>query len=241
MAQRAQGSPWFQTQGLVVCVSRRETCENMGNKPMKHDNIVCVSMQVVLHSPDSIAAVGVLHPTAFHVEPKQQLDGSAAAHTPTGTPQQADSTVAEVPVDWRPQQRLSTATQPAAADTTAQQWETRLQMNDSGGHLHVMCSAHTALPAAGGAAAAAAAGTSAPFTASDTAAALDAALVAVTQQLHQLQGRTSWQLSCFVHLYLSHMSHFAAANAAYCRHLPQVNPPSRACVQVRVLGQEHTP
>jgi hypothetical protein len=35
-----------------------------------------------------------------------------------------------------------------------------------------------------------------------------------------------------VHLYLADMAHFGAANAAYCRHLPQLNPPSRACVQV---------
>ncbi|WIA29375.1 hypothetical protein OEZ86_011879 [Tetradesmus obliquus] len=42
----------------------------------------------------------------------------------------------------------------------------------------------------------------------------------------------SWLRSCFVHLYLADMAHFGAANEAYCRHLPQVDPPSRACVQV---------
>lgn len=36
----------------------------------------------------------------------------------------------------------------------------------------------------------------------------------------------------FVKLYLSDMSHFAAANAAYCRHFPAVSPAARACVQV---------
>ena len=36
----------------------------------------------------------------------------------------------------------------------------------------------------------------------------------------------------FIRLYLSHMTHFAAANAAYCRHLPAVSPSARACVQL---------
>lgn len=36
----------------------------------------------------------------------------------------------------------------------------------------------------------------------------------------------------FVKLYLADMSHFAAANAAYCRHFPTVSPSARACVQV---------
>ncbi|WIA09297.1 hypothetical protein OEZ85_008704 [Tetradesmus obliquus] len=42
----------------------------------------------------------------------------------------------------------------------------------------------------------------------------------------------SWLRSCFLHLYLADMAHFGVANEAYCRHLPQVDPPSRACVQV---------
>jgi hypothetical protein len=61
---------------------------------------------------------------------------------------------------------------------------------------------------------------------------LGAALSAVAEHLPQL-GLT-WLHSCFVHLYLANMSHFGAANEAYCRHLPQVDPPSRACVQVRL-------
>jgi hypothetical protein len=40
----------------------------------------------------------------------------------------------------------------------------------------------------------------------------------------------------FVHLYLGNMGHFAAANNVYCRHMPQHNPPSRACVQVGTGG-----
>ena len=39
-------------------------------------------------------------------------------------------------------------------------------------------------------------------------------------------------VALFVHLCLAEMSHFAAANAAYCRHFPAVSPSARACVEV---------
>ena len=39
-------------------------------------------------------------------------------------------------------------------------------------------------------------------------------------------------IALFVHLYLADMSHFAAANAAYCHHFPTVSPSARACVEV---------
>ena len=195
---------------------------------------------MVLHSPDSIAAVGVLHPTAFHVEPKG--DPTACAHSSAASEQHV---VVEVPPDWQPQQpnppaASAAAAQPAASPATGrqfgkQQWETKVQASVSQQHVHVMCSSHAAgstasSPASGDANSSDAA--AAVFSAQDTAAALDAALLAVSGQIEALQGITSWQHSCFVHLYLADMLHFGVANAAYCKHLPQVNPPSRACVQV---------
>ena len=41
----------------------------------------------------------------------------------------------------------------------------------------------------------------------------------------------SLRQALFVHLYLADMAHFPAANAAFARHFPAVNPPARACVQ----------
>lgn len=193
---------------------------------------------MVLHSPDSIAAVGVLHATAFHIEPKG--DPTACANSSAASEQQV---VVEVPPDWQPQQpnppaasAAAAAAQPAAPPASTQQWQTKVQASVSQQHVHVMCSAHApgstaSSPASGDASSSDAA--AAVFSAQDTAAALEAALLAVSVQIEALQGITSWQHSCFVHLYLADMSHFGVANAAYCKHLPQVNPPSRACVQVR--------
>lgn len=191
----------------------------------------------MLHSPDSIAAVGVLHATAFHIEPKG--DPTACANSSAASEQQV---VVEVPPDWQPQQpnppaaSAAAAAQPAAPPASTQQWQTKVQASVSQQHVHVMCSAHApgstaSSPASGDASSSDAA--AAVFSAQDTAAALEAALLAVSVQIEALQGITSWQHSCFVHLYLADMSHFGVANAAYCKHLPQVNPPSRACVQVR--------
>jgi diphthine-ammonia ligase len=199
--------------------------------------MLSLSLQVVLHSPDSIAAVGVLHPTAFHIE----LKGSHTASVDSNSTASEQQVVVEVPPDWQPQQQStsssssSAAANPVMPPASTQQWETQVQASVSQQHVHVMCSAHApgstaSSPASGDASSSGAA--AAVFSAQDTAAALEAALLAVTCQLEALQGITSWQHSCFVHLYLADMSHFGVANAAYCKHLPQVNPPSRACVQV---------
>lgn len=45
----------------------------------------------------------------------------------------------------------------------------------------------------------------------------------------------------FVHLYLASMGHFGAANSVYCSYFPSLDPPSRACVQVRALTQHRMP
>lgn len=133
-----------------------------------------------------------------------------------------------MPADWRPSPATLVGTTPSSSSSSSDEavrWDTDVYASVSQRHVHVICSASR--PSA----AAAAPG----FAAADTAAALDAALSAVSAALARMQDTTSWQLSCFVHLYLADMAHFAAANAVYCRHLPQLNPPSRACVQVRAL------
>eukprot|EP00775_Hariotina_reticulata_P010371 gene10371-10529_t len=88
----------------------------------RHGRIVLDDWQVILHSPDSIAPVGILHPTAFHIQQKQ------------GAP-------------------TDSSTEAGAAS----------------------CSPAAVIPMA---------------------------------------------------------QHFGAANEEYCKHLPSVNPPARACVQV---------
>lgn len=193
--------------------------------------VVC--LQVVLHSPDSIAPVGVLHPTAFHIEHKQHggadSDAADSSQQLQQQQQQSAAVVVEVPDDWQPSGAAAAAATAAVAGSSGQPadvWRTDVQVTASPAHIHITCSASSQQQPNSAAAEGAA------FTAADTAAALDAALSAVAAQLQQ-RG-LSWLRSCFVHLYLADMAHFGAANEAYCRHLPQVDPPSRACVQVGV-------
>lgn len=63
-----------------------------------------------------------------------------------------------------------------------------------------------------------------------TAAALSAALAAVQGALPALG--LSWHSALFVHLYVPSMAHFGAANEAYSRFFPPINPPSRATVEI---------
>jgi enamine deaminase RidA (YjgF/YER057c/UK114 family) len=151
----------------------------------------------------------------------------------------------EVPDDWQPAASPAAAAPAAAAaagaaDSSSQlaaAWNTDVQIKVSQAHIHIICSASSkqqqfnTSAAAAQAAADVQAVSSSSLTAADTAAALGAALSAVAARLPQ-HGLT-WLHSCFVHLYLANMAHFGTANEVYCKHLPQVDPPSRACVQVR--------
>lgn len=211
--------------------------------------LVLLCLQVVLHSPDSIAAVGVLHPTAFHVQPKRlaahgssssgETMPSAAATAGAGC-----GSVTQVPDDWQPRLHTSSSVQPSSTpaplSSGVEHWCTRFHTTTSQQHVHIMCSAHLTDAARQHTPQCTTADSPRhSFTSDDTACALDAALLAITAQLARSCGATCWECSCFVHLYLADMSHFAAANAAYCRHLPQINPPSRACVQVSVFARQH--
>ncbi len=71
----------------------------------------------------------------------------------------------------------------------------------------------------------------ADVTEANTSYALYDVLAALERELSRL-GLTLGH-ALFVHLYLANMGHFAAANNVYAKYFPAMDPPSRACVQVR--------
>jgi hypothetical protein len=185
-------------------------------------------VQVVLASQDSIAPVGLLHPTHFNIVSKHDAAQQLSAD---------DATVIHVADDWSPAKQRSEAAAAAAGGGGATpavdagssrpegvRVDVQLRQGDS--TLHVTAAArvvtHPRPPSS--------------TTAQATAAALQEALLAVQQQLAAVG--CTWLDACFVHLYLRDMSHFGAANAAYCKVLPAVGPPARACVQVGGWGLE---
>jgi diphthine-ammonia ligase len=169
--------------------------------------LVLRDWEVVMHSPDAVAPVGILHPKLFVVEPKGQGVGQGPE-------------IIQVP-DHVEQEQLGQQ-QSSGGEAAQAQPEPSCSVScwEGSHYLHVCCSA-------GASSSGSAQGPEAPEA---TAAAVRAALRAVEAQLQAR--RLGWGCSLFVHLYLRDMGHFGAANAAYCSVLPQHNPPSRACVQL---------
>lgn len=193
-----------------------------------HGRIVLDSWQAVMLSDDSMAPVALLHPTAFHVEPKQPAgEGASSGGGASGSAAEEEAAagcVIEVPADWMPhaapQPTAGAAAENAAAEEQADAaLDVQLGMADGSQH----CSLTASVAPAG-------AGTLDLASAAGTAAALSAALRRLSAALPALG--LSWQSSLFVHLYVPSMAQFAAANAAYAAFLPAVNPPSRATVQL---------
>ena len=181
-----------------------------------HARIVLDSWRAVLVSEDSMAPVALLHPTAFHAEPKQQQQGQQPAACDEAA---AAAVVVEVPADW-----AAVPPAPAGPDASAAleaSLAVQLSVTDGGQYCSLTASV---APAAGAACAADL------CSAEGTAAALSAALRSLTGALRPLGLR--WQASLFVHLYVPSMAQFGAANAAYAAVLPAINPPSRATVQL---------
>ncbi|KAL4458652.1 hypothetical protein ABPG75_013517 [Micractinium tetrahymenae] len=187
-----------------------------------HGRIALDSWEAVAVSEDSMAPVVLLHPTAFHVEPKGAAGGSGepgsrAADSSGDTGAAAE--VIQVPDDWAPP---AAAAQPPPALQGPGIPELNVQLSVVDGQQ--CCSLTASVAPAGG-------GTAADLcTAEGTVAALAAALGHLSGALPALG--LDWRASLFVHLYVPAMAQFAAANAAYAAVLPAINPPSRATVQL---------
>jgi diphthine-ammonia ligase len=172
--------------------------------------LVLDAWQAVVTSNDAVAPVALLHPTAFHVEPKGRSSAEAGAGA---------GEVIEVPDDYQPPAAAGGSAQDdAALDAAAAATAVDVELRVAGGGACLSVAASVA-------------GDAADFgSPGGTAAAMAAALRAVDGALPGLG--VGWGDSLFVHLYVPSMAQFAAANAAYARFLPAVNPPARATVQL---------
>jgi diphthine-ammonia ligase len=160
--------------------------------------------------------VALLHPTAFHVEPRASDAAGEVA---------AAEQVVRVPDDWRPDGEAQPA-QPAGTGPSEQPeasnlpLDVQLSVTDGSQYCSLTASVAASSTADG-----------LDFkTAAGTAAALSAALRSISQALQALS--LDWRFSLFVHLYVPSMAQFGAANAAYSQFLPAINPPSRVTVEL---------
>ncbi|KAL6768420.1 hypothetical protein ACKKBF_B39080 [Auxenochlorella protothecoides x Auxenochlorella symbiontica] len=175
--------------------------------------IVLDAWEARVSSADSLAPVAVLHPTAFHVEPKGDAGAAGAAC--------AAAPVVLVPASWRPVGAPATDPVAAAAarDAVHLARDVSLAVRCTGGYLAL--TVHATPPPQGGPAA--------------DAATLHACLAAAGAAL-EARCPGGWSAALYVHLFVPAMASFAAANAVYGAHLPVVAPPARATVQPRGAG-----
>eukprot|EP00850_Spirogloea_muscicola_P010768 SM000064S19790 [mRNA] locus=s64:544358:549310:+ [translate_table: standard] len=194
----------------------------------KHGKIVLDSYEIARHSPDAFAPVGVLHPTAFHVEGKagsavQDVESDSRAsgesyaesHSAVdrGTHWVEEVEDQEEGVDDGSQDKCSKA---VAVAELAGSFECAVTTSDSG-LISVMCSQARGEP-------------------QGAAEELVGTLSAIGKQL-SARG-LDWNDALYVHLYLSSISDFAAMNAAYARCITEAGcprgVPSRTTVEARL-------
>ena len=192
-----------------------------------HGRIILDAWETVHVSEDSMAPVALLHPTQFHVESKGDPGSSITTENSKG-----EGRIIEVPDDYTPM-RSSVGGAPVSVETVQGESSRRnvhLKIIGGGGggntenDIDSSSSCFTL--------AAEVSGPSDLYAehSEDTVDALVAALQAISDALATLESR--WEDALFVHLYVPAMTHFAAANAAYSRFLPAINPPARATVQI---------
>jgi diphthine-ammonia ligase len=173
--------------------------------------IVLDEWQPVVLTPDNMAPVALLHPTAFHVEAKPPSSGQDGLS-------ESNAEVFEVPDNCVAQPPPLPPPPPPPAQSGAVHAAPEVGLRAARGGSYLSLAAEVA-------------GCAADFDSAEaTAAALGAALQRINDELPA--AGVSWGDALFVHLYVPAMAHFAAANAAYARFLPATNPPARATVQL---------
>lgn len=196
------------TYGINVCGEGGEYETLTLDCPLfDHGRLVLDAWEAVTIADDAMAPVALLHPNSFHVEPKGTGPGGSLEATERWkVVEVADDFVAPTPP----------APSKSEMSTEAGDWRAELRSID--GPVGVTLSATVQ------------GCTSRCQTGEETIAALTSALQCIDAAMPAFS--CSWGNAFFVHLYVPSMAHFAAANSAYARFLPAVNPPARATVQL---------
>lgn len=192
----------------------------------KYGRIVIDSWKVITVSPDSIAPVALLHPEAFHVEPKNldSTDGPSRMiiSVPPGFNKSGSESKCLGLGSKLDSAAYINAEQPPTSTTRLQTvvHVTRQTLSCLEEYVTISCTARVDTECS----------VETDEGAQVTASMLREALMEIESEMKRLQ--LQWDDSLFVHLYLPSMKHFSEANAAYLDIVPPVNPPARACVQV---------
>ncbi|KAL2937244.1 Diphthine--ammonia ligase [Bienertia sinuspersici] len=187
----------------------------------KSAQIVLDDFQVVLHSPDSIASVGVLHPSAFHLEAKGLSTDSSDKNLNNGLSSENMKYVYEVQGDCA----MLHADQSLFSDSLSDMIDNtmyHLQMSkiDRGDTFSICCWLQDSHRSSTG---------------------LQNDLIVVLSHLEsQLkQCDFGWEDVLYIHLYIADMNDFAVANETYVSFITQekcrYGVPSRSTVELPLL------
>ncbi|KAK1931119.1 Diphthine--ammonia ligase [Phytophthora citrophthora] len=177
--------------------------------PLFKKRIVIDESHTVLHSDDYIAPVAFLSIDKCHLEDKEPADPShLASRVPEASPTEPENQ--EKATDKKPAVVLA-LTPPARKKFVPTFGQFRDQLHLSG----IMSSR-----------------------AGDDSITLEEEMADVVAQVEDILKSQQMVLAdvCFVHLYVQDMSAFGQLNAEYIRYLGQNLPPSRSCVEVKVLA-----
>ncbi|XP_010690466.1 diphthine--ammonia ligase isoform X2 [Beta vulgaris subsp. vulgaris] len=187
----------------------------------KFARIVLDDFQVVLHSPDSIAPVGVLHPSAFHVEPKGLSTYTSDSNCNNGTSLEEMNCVYDVQGDctlvYADQSQVSDSLSDTIESTTYHLQMTKIDRGDTFSICCWLQDLHR----------------------SSSGLQNDLKVILSHLQSQLKQYGFSWEDVLYIHLYIADMNEFAAANETYVSFIThekcRFGVPSRSTVELPLL------
>ncbi|XP_044483103.1 diphthine--ammonia ligase isoform X3 [Mangifera indica] len=183
--------------------------------------IVLDEFQVVLHSPDAIAPVGVLHPLAFHLESKSVSSSLSGSEKTENLCKEKTGVVFEVQGEY-PERCESISQSTAEVTNLVEVTNHRLYSSKTkkDNAFSISCWLQVSCK---------------------TSAGLQEDLTVVLKQIEsQLVGYgLGWEHVLYVHLYIANMNDFAIANETYVKFITQekcpLGVPSRSTIELPLL------
>ncbi|KAJ8442254.1 hypothetical protein Cgig2_005194 [Carnegiea gigantea] len=186
----------------------------------KFARIVLDDFQVVLHSSDSIAPVGVLQPLAFHLEPKELSTASCGSNFNNGVCLEEMTSVYEVEGDCALVVTDGSQGPHSLSDFTDTTYKVQMSKTDGGNTFSISCWLQD-VPG------------------SSTGVQDDLKVVLSNVELRLMQEGLGWENVLYIHLYIADMNEFAVANETYVNFITQekcqFGVPSRSTIELPLL------
>ncbi|CAH9103741.1 unnamed protein product [Cuscuta epithymum] len=185
----------------------------------KNARIVLDEFKVILHSSDSIAPVGVLHPLSFHLEKKTDSVSSSESIGDTSLCTGDINTVYEIADELQPSCVATSELIDVTTKSGAVMENLKYSNSQKGDIYCISCCLHQS------------------ETSANLLVDLEVVLMKIETQL--AEHGSSWENVLYVHLYIADMNEFCSANETYVRFITQekcrYGVPSRSTVELPLL------